>query len=101
MSLSTRTPRLNPNVSRMLAHHAASRLLETIAGAFEGGDCYGATIEKNSVDTQGLSIRSGVFRFRLELIGEPELLDWNEHTPDSFADRDLTWMDDPSDDIPF
>ena len=102
MSLSTRTPRLNPELSRVLAANTSGRLLATIADAFQGGDAFGSTVEDGSIDTQGLSILAGPFRFRFEIIGEPELLDWNDHSPEvDGAERDLGWMDDSGEDIPF
>jgi hypothetical protein len=92
---------LNPRYKPVMAANISGRLLQVIAEAFADGDSYGSTVEDGSIDTQGLSILAGPFRFRLEIVGEPELLDWAAHSPALEGDRDLGWMDDSGEDVPF
>ncbi len=67
------------STDRFAVHRTTAMLLDTIAEALNGDGSY---IEPDSIDSQGLTVVAGVYRFRIEL-SEPELMDWEEHSPSS------------------
>lgn len=61
----------------------------------------GAFVEPGSIDSGGFNLIAGVFRYRLEITDDPELMDWDEHirlreehapSDDYTQGRDFEWM---------
>jgi hypothetical protein len=65
-------------------HRTTGDLIQRIWEALEGD---GSFIDPASVDSQGLTVIAGVYRWRIEL-SEPELADWLDHSPDDTVDND-------------
>jgi hypothetical protein len=113
-TVSTTSPASNPAQAR-----TRDLLIETIRHLV---DHDGAFVEPGSIDSNGFNLIAGVFRYRLELTDDPELMEWDEHTrlrvehdrmPGESQDRDemnhedyqrgrdFDWMAEPGDDVAF
>jgi len=92
--MKTRHPIPSPAAGR-----TTGALLEQIRCALDGDGSY---VLCDSIDSAGLTVVAGAYRFRVEL-SEPELLDWEEHSPPEVdhAERDRDWMLDAATDVEF